>query len=259
MITMRFLVTSRAESDPPAGSADAGSEQAGPSSSGSPDDSEPIADFRYDTHMRVLMVNYMVKHLSVADQVAIQFNRIKWIKTGRNWKAKKEELHALVMAEYERRHIEEGQPRARPRSVEAVASAAREFTKRHLRGGNVFPAKPHEVGYKVEKNMEYLREIRDLILRGHKCTNGGIRMYKDLLEVKRLAGAAFQGPFDKLGISIGTLWQQLQQAFPELGKFRVKYKKVRSPLPVQVCKPQLSHFCLVAHPETWCWHCCVLH
>ena len=45
-------------------------------------------------------------------------------------------------------------------------------------------------------------------------------MYKNVAEVKKLAGESFDEPFAAIGVSIPLLWVQ-QQAFPNLKPMRV--------------------------------------
>lgn len=106
---------------------------------------------------------------------------------------------------------------------------------RMLQQSGVASKKPHEKGYKIERNMETLQEIFELVIGGWTDKEGNTRMYESLEQVLQLCPEQFQPLWEKTKLkTLRTLREQLKQSHPQLVQLKVLQKRPRDKAAVVV-------------------------
>ena len=133
-----------------------------------------------------------------------------------------------------------GQPvQLTPNAKRNIRTAAKNWTTRFLKSGDIHDEPPHKPGYQVERNSACLQKIYDLICEGYKDSKGYLCIYNSLehLELCKPEAQQLRMAPRPHGCGLKTtraLWNQLQAKFPDLDEVAVNAKRERNAAPVQV-------------------------
>lgn len=192
---------------------------------------------RWALHMRVIMVEYMTKHLTPDEKKGLRDPSQAWPNHPTRMNRAYSELGEALLREQEETLGRKLKEHEHP-SKRAIKEAAKRWTRTFLQDGHVMDKPPHKKNYKIERNMEHLRAIRDMILEGYPDNHGNTRLYRDLHHLQRVKGEEFKVHFDACKVkTMRGLWNQLRTLFPALHKVAIRLKKTRANGLVRVCLP----------------------
>lgn len=157
------------------------------------------------------------------------------------FKAQTERLVALANADVQKLE-HDGADAAAARAAaakvnrRAVRKCITKWTQRLLQDGQIHDCPPHPPGYRVQRNMETLTEIRRLLMAGWQDAKGQTCLFRSLKDLENRKPAEFKPLREKMqGVTtLRGLWSQLTTAFPAMRVMAVRSKKERTGAEVQV-------------------------
>lgn len=129
-------------------------------------------------------------------------------------------------------------PETHVASRRAIKEVTKKWAMRFLETGSILDKPPHEKGWRLKQNEQPLAAIRELLLSGWKDDNGDLHVYRSLKDLQKRCGAQFDVLWKQTGLkeeSLDSLWNQLKRKYPRLNKVRLRLKKQRDHVQVQVC------------------------
>ena len=192
---------------------------------------------RWPEHLRMQMVRAYLGGLSWEQAEAVFLGTAPTPKVpASKLKAIYDELedkitHALASA-----RETAGQPPAAAPTRRAIQEAAKKWTRAFIERGSIKDLPPHEKGWRLKKNYEALAKLRALLMRGWLDDNGDVHVYRSLDDLRARTGEQFEELYSQTGLkTLEGLWKQLKRAFPKLNKVKLRLKKQRNHVLVQVC------------------------
>lgn len=229
--------------------------------------------WRWPLHLRVQMVRAYLSGLTWEQAEDVYFGRAaRALPPNSKLEAIYDELQAGITTDANPDWDGQGVPESRVSSRRAIKDATKMWAMRFLECGSILDKPPHEKGWRLAQNEQPLAAIRELLLRGWEDDNGDVHVYRSLKDLQARAGAQFEVLWKQTGLkdqSLDTLWNQLKRRYPRLNKVRLRLKKQRDHVQVQVCaftvmrmrmsasRPSPQHFCTQLRPPNHCIVCCV--
>ena len=229
--------------------------------------------WRWPLHLRMQMVRAYLSGLTWEQAEDVYFGKVAHAHPPTSkLVAIYNQLQAGITADLNPDWDGQGVPEVDVPARRAIKDATKMWAMRFLDCGSILDKPPHVKGWRLAQNEKPLAEIRELLLRGWKDDNGDVHVYRSLKDLQARAGAQFDVLWKQTGLqqeSLDTLWNQLKRRYPRLNKVRLRLKKQRDHVQVQVCaftvvRTRMSsshlspqHFCTQLRPPHHCIVSCM--